>query len=32
MLAMDARMLGFVIGAVLMVAIPTVAGTAASFF
>jgi hypothetical protein len=32
MLPMDARMLGFVIGAVLMVAIPTVAGTPASFF
>ena len=32
MLPMDARMLGFVIGAVLMVAIPTVAGTPATFF
>jgi hypothetical protein len=32
MLPMDARMLGFVIGAVLMVAIPTMAGTPASFF
>ncbi len=32
MLAMDARILGFVVGAVLMFAIPTVAGSPVKFF
>jgi uncharacterized membrane protein HdeD (DUF308 family) len=32
MLAMNARLIGFILGAVLMAAIPTVTGTQASFF
>ena len=32
MLPMDARVIGFVVGAILMVAIPSIAGTQATFF
>jgi hypothetical protein len=32
MLSMEARLLGFVIGIVLMVAVPTLAGSSAQFF